>query len=274
MEEYLEKVSRPDDLAVAIQAAEAAGEIMNRYQRGQEELGTEAKSHHNDVVTEADLEAQERIVEIISEEFPDDGFTGEEELEKESYSRRNWIIDPIDGTSNFERGIPYFCTSIGLEVDGELVLGVVYSPETGIDEIFFGCNNSGAYRISDGEIQEIGVSDRKDLESAMVLGSLNERDSEDRKRDFQLAEKVMDRGAKFRRMGSAVLNHCLVASGNSDAVLYRKIYEWDYAASKVIVDEAGGETDIRDTGGETFSSLASNPNLHDELERIFRSYRP
>jgi myo-inositol-1(or 4)-monophosphatase len=273
MERFLEKVSRPEDLAVAIEAAQAAGDVMNRYRR-KESMETDTKGDQNDPVTEADFRAQERIVEIIGNEFPDDGFRGEEDLEKEGYSRRNWVVDPIDGTSNFERGIPHFCTSIGLEVDGELVLGVVYSPESALDEMFFACNGSGAYRVSSGKLEELEVSGKSSLESAMVLGSINEREEYDRKRDLGLTRAFMDRGAKFRRLGSAALNLCHVASGEAEAVLYRYLYEWDYAAGKVIIEEVGGETGIWDTDDERVSFMGTNSELHERMDGIFESFRP
>jgi myo-inositol-1(or 4)-monophosphatase len=274
MEEYLEKVSRPDDLAVALQAAQAAGNIMDRYQRELDDIESVSKSHANDKVTEADLEAQEKIVEIISEEFPDDGFTGEEDLETEGYSRRNWIIDPIDGTSNFERRIKFFCTSIALEVDGEYVLGVVYSPQTGIDEMYFGCHNSGAYRINDGEFEELKVSRMDELESTILFGDINDKDSEERKRDFQLVEKIMEQGSQFRRPGSAALELSMVASGSADAAVFRDLSEWDFAAGKVILEEAGGEVNVKESSDGGYSVLATNSALYESLGRIFESYRP
>ena len=274
MERYLEKASRPEDLVVAIKAAEAAGEIMNKYQRKIDEIQTEEKTHFNDVVTEADLEAQEKIVDIISDEFPDDGFTGEEDLETDSYSRRNWVIDPIDGTSNFERGLRNFCTSIGLKVDGEYVLGVIYSPETGLDEMYFACKDSGAYRVANGELEEIKVSEREGLESGMVMAGINDRNRSERKKDIEMVEEMMNKGAKFRRVGSAALNIAFVAYGSAESVMYRYLYEWDYAAGKVIVEEAGGRMNVWDARESKKAFLATNSLLHTELKEIFERYRP
>ena len=273
MERYLEKASRPEDLAVAIRAAQKAGEVMDKYQEKIDDLDVEEKSHHNDVVTEADLEAQEKIVEIISDEFPEDGFKGEEDLETESLSRRNWVVDPIDGTSNFERGLPYFCTSIGLKVDGKYVLGVVYSPESALDKMFFACHDSGAYRVSNGEIEKLEVSEKESLKSAVILSGINERDRSEREKDIELTRTFMDRGAKFRKMGSAALNICMTASGSAEAVMFRYLYEWDYAAGKIILEESGGKLETWETEGDDCSFMATNSGIHEELDEIFSNFR-
>lgn len=126
-----------DELEVALEAAEAAGEVIDEYADGEAEIQG-SKSSPGDIYTEADIRAQERIVEVISESFPDDGFLAEEEMgyQEEGKAGRRWVIDPVDGTTNFQKGLDYFCTSIAFEVKGETRVGVVYSPESGLSSLF------------------------------------------------------------------------------------------------------------------------------------------
>ena len=136
-----------EELTVALEAAEKAGEIIDEYAAGKAKVEGQ-KSSGNDIFTEAELKCQEVIVETVTEAFPEDSFLAEEDLDynEENEDGRKWIVDPIDGTSNFQRGLEYFCTSIAFEVDGDKKLGVVYSPEKGISKLFFALKNRGAYR--------------------------------------------------------------------------------------------------------------------------------
>jgi myo-inositol-1(or 4)-monophosphatase len=270
----LSEVDRPEDLAVAIRAARAAGDIVADYATTAGAPAATQKSHPNDIVTEADVDAQNRIVRELQAEFPDDGFVGEESLDAEAQSDRYWIIDPIDGTSNFERNLGYFSASIALYDGGKPALGVVHSPEPALDELFFACRGSGAYRLSAGDPERIEVSGRSSLSSAMVLVNVSDRDRHLRAGDLGLVEAVMDRGAKFRRIGSAALDLSLVAAGRADAMLDRSLHEWDFAAGRVILSEAGGTVAARAIGASEYAVVGCTPELRAPLEGVLEQFRP
>jgi len=272
----LPDVDRPEDLAVAIRAARAGGDVVADYTAATGAPAATQKSHHNDIVTEADIEAQERILGELDAAFPDDGFVGEEDAESEGESDRRWIVDPIDGTSNFERGLGYFSTSIGLYENGDPALGVVHSPEPALDELFFACRGSGAYRLSGrgDEPEQIEVSGRSSLASAMVMINVSDRDRNLRAGDLELVEAVMERGAKFRRIGSAALDLSLVAAGRADAMLDRSLHEWDFAAGRVILAEAGGTVSTRPLDDGGYSVFGCTPEIRSAVEELFEGSLP
>lgn len=147
-----------EELQTAFRAGEDAGEVIDSFV----ENGFETEDKEDgSTVTEADRKAQEKVVEVISERFPEDGFLGEEEGLSPSGENRFWVIDPIDGTFNFDHGFSHFCVSIALKVEGETVLGVVYSPESSADDTYLAVKGEGAYRTSEGieEAESISVSE-------------------------------------------------------------------------------------------------------------------
>lgn len=262
------------ELEIALTAAEEAGEVMDEYQQGEIEID-ERKSGHNDIVTKADMECQEKVVETISSSFPEDGFLGEEEDLSPGGEDRVWIIDPIDGTTNFQRGRDYFCCSVALREDGEYKVGVVYSPESGTGTVYYAVENEGAYRTESLEdwrdAESISVSDQ-DIQGALGMAEISSRSTERLEKGLEITRELMkDEATVFRMPGAAALELCEIAEGGMD---FRTdfIYEWDYAAGNLIVEEAGGQTDTREYGGKLRQNTASNGIFHEDLMDIVRKY--
>ena len=245
---------------VAIAAATAAGDIARRYFRSG--LTVELK-HDRSPVTQADRECEQCIVEVLRSAFPDYGIVGEEFGERPGAGAR-WIVDPIDGTKNFIRGIPYFATLIGLEEDGEITAGVVYAPV--VDDLLYAQKNHGAFDRN-GRLQ---VSDVACLRDAMVVfGGLDIFRQAGQWSGF---ERLVRASGRQRGFGD-YFGHTFVARGQAEAMVELDLKPWDLAAVKIIVEEAGGcFTDLSGTptiyGG---SAIASNARVHDEIVDLFRA---
>ena len=244
---------RSPELDIAIEAAKAAAEISRRYFRGNFHVATK---EDRTPVTQADIECEEAIRDIILAAFPDDGFYGEETGRTQEDADNLWLVDPIDGTKAFVRQYPFFSTQIALMRKGEIVLGV--SCGTMFDELAWAERGKGAWL--NGErlaVSDIHAPDR----SAFSVGNLKSlADSEGWAR---LAEfvAVSDR---IRGYGDFYHYH-LLASGKIEAVIESDVNILDIAALSVIVAEAGGVfTDLNGKGPglDTKSVLAANPALH------------
>ena len=227
------------------------------------DLAVETKPDHSPV-TEADRACERRIVEILLSEFPDYGLCGEEQGEQPGKTARRWIIDPIDGTKSFVRGIPFFATLIGLEQDGEIVLGVVHAPAMG--ELLFATKGGGAYDER-GKRLEVSRIDR--LSAAMVsFGGLEIFRRTGRWASF---ERLVDSTARQRGYGD-YLGGTAVIRGWSEAMLELDVKPWDLAPLKILVEEAGGRmTDF--TGRATIyggSAVVTNGRIHDEVLEILK----
>lgn len=248
-------------LESALLAARAAGEIaLASFRSG---LAVERKADRSPV-TEADRACERRIVEILRERHPDYGFLGEELGEQEGRTRTRWIVDPIDGTKSYVRGIPFFATLIGLEEDGEVTLGVVHAPATG--ELVHAVRGRGAF---DERGERLRVTEVDSLERAMVsFGGLAIFRTSGRWRAF---EEIVSRTARQRGFGD-YLGSVMVARGWSEAMLELDVKPWDLAPLKILVEEAGGRfTDFE--GAATIyggSAVVTNGRVHDELLEILR----
>ena len=247
---------------VAIAAAAAAGEVARRYFRTG--LTVELK-HDSSPVTQADRECEQRIVEVLRGAFPDYGIVGEEFGEHPGAGAR-WIIDPIDGTKNFIRGIPYFATLIGLEEDGEITAGVVYAPA--VDDLLYAHKGGGAFDRGG----RLHVSDIGRLRDAMVVfGGLDIFRQAGHWSGF---ERLVQASGRQRGFGD-YFGHTFVARGQAEAMVELDLKPWDLAAVKIIVEEAGGRfTDL--SGAPTIyggSAVASNGRVHDEILDLFREAR-
>jgi len=241
-------------LEVAIAAARAAGEVALRHFRTT--LDVEFKDDRSPV-TRADRECEQRIIDVIRSAFPDHGFVGEELGEHPGVTAR-WIIDPIDGTKNFIRGIPYFATLIGLEEDGAITTGVVYAPA--VDDLLYAQRGCGAFDRHGA----LRVSTIPRLRDGMVLfGGLG---------IFRQAgcwpglERLVDASGRQRGFGD-YFGHTFVARGQAEAMVELDLKPWDMAPIKILIEEAGGRfTDVAGVptiyGG---SAVASNGLVHDEI---------
>ncbi len=252
MEEYLE---------AAIEAAKRAGKIALEKA---EELSVSTKETKFDLVTNADIEAEKTIMEMLSEQFPEIGFLAEESGTIEKSSELLWIIDPIDGTNNYINGIPFFCTSIALAKHDEPVLGVIYEPSRA--ELFYAVRGSGAFLNG----KKISVSDRASLDKAIFVLSFS---------SARKAQELASLGHRsfidlykntraIRKFGAVALELAYLASGRIDAVLHRNIKPWDGAAGATLIQEAGGK--VTNQFAEPWRihdrfMLATNGLLHEVL---------
>lgn len=269
------------ELDAAIRAATAGMDAMRAERGDLREAGeTETKSSVNDMVTAADQASQDAILEILTSGFPDDSVVGEEGTgEQYSGEGREWVVDPIDGTANFAVGLPYYCVSIALVVDGSPQVGVVASPPRALDRLWYGVRGEGAFvqygvdGVTDGDDLDgtpLAVSDRDELPGSVVFGRLSERDADVRAIDEITVLEILDREGQFRRPGSAAINLAQVAAGHADGYLILSIQEWDIAAGALLVEEAGGTVRRRPSRIEdgSIEIIASNGSIQAELESI------
>ena len=261
--------------ALAERAARAGGAVARERFRG--ELAVETKANKNDVVTDADRDAQAQVVATIREEFPDDPFLCEEELVTRSGPEREmsapravatvpdsgpaWVIDPIDGTANFVRGLGTWATSVAAVVDGETVGSATYLPSVGD---LYGSEPDRAMR--DGT--DISVSERTDPETFAVV-PVGWWDREDRDVFGRLCTAIVERFGDMRRLGSFQATLASVADGGLEgAICTTPTRPWDTLAGVHMVRQAGGTvTDLRGERwhNDSLGLVASNGAAHEEL---------
>ena len=222
----------PLERRVAVDAARAAGRLLRDELSGVRRIAY--KGTPTNLVTEMDQRAEAEILGRLRAAFPDDAILSEETGAEAGRSGRRWIVDPLDGTTNYTHGLPIFGVSIALETEGRAVLGVVYDPSR--DELFVGERGHGA-TLNDAPIR---VSATKSLgESLLVTGfPYTIRDTPDTNLPEYAAFSV--RARAVRRLGSAVIDLAYVACGRFDGFWELRLGAWDVAAGSVLVEEAGG----------------------------------
>jgi len=251
-----------DYLRFARQTAVGAGSLLLKKANKHNRVSFKGRIN---LVTEADLASERYIIKAIEKKFPNHSILAEEESAKNKASEFKWIIDPLDGTTNFAHGFPFYCVSIALEYRGEIILGVVYDPQR--EELFHATIGGGSFLNG----KKIHVTEETKLSRALLatgfpydIGSSNE----DNLKNFARFAKVA-RG--IRRPGSAALDLCYLACGRIDGFWELKLSPWDTAAGKLIVEEAGGK--VTDFNGEKYFIygkyiLASNGRIHNQMKRI------
>lgn len=215
-----------------------------------------------DLVTEFDRRSERLIVDGIREAFPGDHVLAEEGGESGEQSRRRWLVDPLDGTTNFAHGLPFFCVSIALEVDGELEAGAVQAPALGWS--FWAARGRGAW-LGDRRLQ---VSRTATLDRALLATGFPYDNATSPENNFAEFEALYKRSQGVRRVGAAALDLAMVAAGWLDGYWEMKLKPWDLAAGALLVREAGGRvTDWK--GGplsvDSGAAVATNGAIHDSL---------
>jgi myo-inositol-1(or 4)-monophosphatase len=244
-------------LSIMINAARKAGRAHPR-DFGEVENLQVSKKGPSDFVTAADLRAEKILFEELSKARPGYGFLMEERGAVEGSDKTHrFIVDPLDGTTNFMHGLPHFAISIALEREGELAAGVIY--DVAKDELFHAERGAGAF-LKD---RRLRVAARTDLGGALIATGMPFRGKSGQERFLKELERVMAATAGVRRFGSAALDLAYVAAGRFDAFWERDLAAWDIAAGAVIVREAGGFAREVDGGDfmKTGSIIAGNERM-------------
>ncbi|GAB4130661.1 MAG: inositol monophosphatase family protein [Rhodothalassiaceae bacterium] len=249
-------------------AAEKAARVLRRDFGEVEHLQT-SKKGPADFVSEADRRSERILYEELSRVRPGYGFLMEERGVVEGRERNmRWIVDPLDGTTNFLHGLPHFAISIAAEEEGELIAGVVYDPLR--DEMFWAERGGGAF-LND---QRLRVSSRTGLKAALLATGIPFAGKPGRERFLAEMAALMPEVAGIRRFGAAALDLAYVAAGRYDGFWESDLSPWDMAAGILIVREAGGFATDLDGGRhifETGSIIAANPDLHPAMSRILKA---
>jgi myo-inositol-1(or 4)-monophosphatase len=246
-------------LDIAVRAVKESGRIQKEWLGKDKKV--ELKGEIN-LVTEVDTKCEGRIVEIIKKTFPEHNILTEETPMPESSSPYRWIIDPLDGTTNYAHGYPCFCTSVALELEGKVVLGAIYDPL--LDELFTAQEGQGAFLNG----ERIAVSATERLTEALLCTGFPYDLRESPVNNLDHFKNFIMEARAIRRDGSAALDLCYVAAGRFDGFWELKLNPWDVAAGKLIVEEAGGVvTDFKGGPLDIYGqeTLASNGRIHEEM---------
>lgn len=253
-------------LDVAILAAKEAGKVHKKYFKKDFEIKTKTASF--DLVTIADIEAEKVVVALIKEHFPGHNFLAEENKYAHTGSEYTWIIDPLDGTSNFAYGLPIFCVSIAIAKKDEVIAGAVYDPTR--DELFYAQKTGGAFLNG----KKISVSTVDKLtESLLITGFYYDRGKEMLENLDKIKQFLLYPIVGLRRLGAAALDLSYIACGRASGYWEYKLSPWDFAAGKLIVQEAGGKVSGRH--GEIIPLekhfiAASNGKIHNAMLKILK----
>lgn len=249
-----------------LRAVHAGADVLKHYFEGTFEV--HSKDSLNNLVTEVDQKAEDVIIEVIKSDFPEHFILSEEVGELSTSSNYKWVIDPIDGTVNFAHSIPICCVSIGLEKDGQLMMGAVFNPF--MNELFFAEKGKGAFLNN----RKLTVSKNGNLESACLVTGFPYRWVDVGTDPIAVFERFIRLGLPVRRLGSAALDLCWVAAGRFDGFWEYNLNPWDIAAGYLIVEEAGGH--ITNFNGDRYSiydkqTLATNGNIHDQMLEVIKN---
>ena len=253
-------------LNVAVMAARRAGATLIRNLVRLEKLKVEQKGR-NEYVSEADRAAERAVIDVIQKHYPEHAILAEESgAQGDEGSDTVWIIDPLDGTTNYLHGFPVFAVSIGVQVDGRMAHAVVYDPLR--QELFTATRGAGAQL----DEHKIRVSGQKELGRALVGTGFPYRQAESELDPYLgMLGKVVRNTSGVRRPGAAALDLCYVAAGRLDAFWETGLAPWDMAAGALIIREAGGIVSALD-GGENFLDtghiLCGTPKIYKDLAKL------
>jgi myo-inositol-1(or 4)-monophosphatase len=254
-------------LNIAVKAARRAGSIITR---ASEDIGslTINNKGFNDFVSEVDLASEKEIIRVLKTAYPDHAFLGEES--GLTHQADNiWIIDPLDGTTNFLHGFPQYCISIALEQKGEITQAVIYDPNR--NDLFTATKGQGAYLNQ----RRIRVSNKSKLKDSLLGTGFPFRDFQHLPVYLKIFEEVVRGTSGIRRPGSAALDLAYVAAGWFDGFFEINLSKWDIAAGGLLVTEAGGiVSDFSEKEGwiESGNIVATTPKIYEPLIKIIQSH--
>ena len=253
---------------VAVEAARAAGQLLHREHPRTRQVSFKGTS--TNLVTEMDGRAEALVVEALSAHFPDDGILAEEGSARRGRSGRRWVIDPLDGTTNYAHGLPIYSVGIGLERDGVVQLGVVFDPSR--EELFVAERGKGAW-LND---QRLSVSVTPDLDASLLVTGFpyDARTNPDNNLKEYAAFSL--RARAVRRLGSALLDLAYVAAGRLDGFWELALSPWDVVAGSILVEEAGGRvSDLRGGAPDLMRPriVASNGRIHEQILAVLKELR-
>ncbi len=253
------------EMETARRAAAEAGRILKELYGN---INSISKKGKIDLVTEADLASEKAVIDAVTGDFPDHMVLSEEAGEHGERSDRLWIIDPLDGTTNFAHSFPFFGVSIALQVENEIVAGVVFNPV--LDEFFEAEKGKGAYLNK----KSIKVSGKGSLKDSLIGTGFPYDVYENPEPVLDYMKKMIVQAQGIRRAGAAAVDLCYVAAGRLDGFWEQGLKPWDTAAGSIILQEAGGV--ISDYNGNSYNPfvktiLASTPGIHKKMLEIINS---
>ncbi len=257
-------------LNIAVKAARRAGAIINRASQDIGTLTIKSKNF-NDFVSEVDVAAERAIIETLKDAYPTHGFLGEESGSTSYQSDFIWIIDPLDGTTNFLHGFPQYCVSIALQHKGEITQAVIYEPNR--NDLYTATKGRGAF-LND---KRIRVSKCHKLQDALIGTGFPFRDFKYLDDYLNMFKSMIQKTTGIRRAGSAALDLAYVASGALDGFWEIGLSPWDIAAGGLLIQEAGGiVTDLSGQTGwlESGNILVASPKIHDDMQSLISSFLP
>ncbi len=259
---YKELIQRVIDIA------KTTGQyILNERQQFSADK-VESKSFNN-LVSYVDKTAEKQIIDALKKLLPESGFIAEEQSDLPRHPHTNWIIDPLDGTTNFIHGIPCYAVSIALHHNDEVVLGVIY--ECNLNECFYAYKEGGAYLNGN----PISVSETPTLEKSLIATGFPYDDFEKEQQYFDFLKYLTHQTRGIRRLGSAAADMAYVACGRFDVFYEYGLNPWDVAAGIIIVQEAGGKvTDFKGGNNCLFGEeiIAGNKMVHERIVNEIQSY--
>ena len=248
-------------LNIAVKAARRAGAIINRASQDIGTLTIKSKNY-NDFVSEVDIAAERVIIDTLKDAYPNHGFLGEESGSSENQSDFIWIIDPLDGTTNFLHNFPQYCVSIALQHKGEITQAVIYEPNR--NDLYTATKGRGAF-LND---KRIRVSKCDKLQQSLIGTGFPFRDFKHLDTYLAMFKSMLQKASGIRRPGSAALDLAYVANGSLDAFWEIGLSSWDIAAGALLVQEAGGIiSNLNGKEGwlESGNILAASPKIYDAM---------
>ncbi len=255
-------------LSIAVKAAREAGRIINRASQDVGAIAIQTKTY-NDFVSDVDRSAEQAIIDILKDAYPDHGFWGEESGHDNHEADNIWIIDPLDGTTNFLHGFPQYCISIALQQKGVLTQAVIYDPVR--NDLFTATKGRGAF-LND---KRIRVTNRSKLQDSLIATGFPYRDFTHLDSYLGMFKDMIKKTTGIRRPGSAALDLAYVAVGWVDGFFEINLSAWDIAAGGLIVQEAGGivgDFEGNESWLETGNIVAANPKVFAQMLQVLNPH--